>query len=90
MSLRALKWSVPVDDSSHEMGTGQVLKVACQHDHESVQVWTLEDETTLARAPRSARAFATGQPLPGAAMAHIGTALAADGQLVWHLFEVLP
>lgn len=87
MSLRVLKWNVPVDDKPHEIGGGHVLLVACQHGPESVQVWTVElDE------PRTllAQVFGTGQPLPGSVQAHVGSAVTAGGELVWHVFEVRP
>ena len=87
MSLRVLKWSVPVDDRPHEIGMGKVMHVACQNGPESVQVWTLElDEphTILARV------FGTGQPLPGSVCGHLGSAVTAGGDLAWHVFEVRP
>lgn len=88
MSLRVLKWDVSVDDRSHPIGVGRVLHVAIQYHPDQVQVWTLEDEMTL-RSERHVQVFATGQPLPGSTTAHVGTAIAAGGALVWHVFEVI-
>lgn len=82
MTLRALKWSVPVDDRPHEIGGGKVLHVACQNGPDAVEVWTLE----LNDSKRWVQVFGTGQPLPGSVTAFVGTALASP--LVWHVFEV--
>ena len=83
MSLRVLKWSVPVDDQPHPIGAGKVLHVECQNTATAVEVWTLElDEP----GTEFAQVFGTGQPLPGAAFKHIGSTVAAGGSLVWHVF----
>lgn len=84
---RVLKWSVPVDDQSHRIGTGPVLHVACQHYPDSVEVWTLEASEPSQWKP--VQVFGTGQPLPSK-WAHIGSALTASGSLVWHVFEAPP
>ena len=87
MSLRVLKWSVPVDDHPHEIGLGKVMHVACQSTPDSVEVWTLElgePHTMLAQV------FGTGQPLPGSVQQHLGSTVTAGGALVWHVFEVRP
>lgn len=86
MSLRVLKWNVPVDDRPHEVGTGRVLHVACQHGPESVQVWTLELGEPHTRL---AQVFGTRQLLPAAVDAHLGSTVVAR-TLVWHVFEVRP
>lgn len=81
---RVLKWNIPADDRDHPIGGGQVLHVACQGDRALVQVWTLETEDD---GPyRAVRIFGTGQPVPDHAGPYLGTALAADGALVWHVF----
>ena len=81
--MRVLKWTVPVDDQWHPIGAGDVVHVACQMDGPfSVQVWTLEADNL---EMRSACVFGTGQPLPDR-VTHLGTALANQGALVWHLF----
>lgn len=82
--MRVLKWTVPVDDQWHPIGSGEVLHVACQRGPFSVEVWTLEaDESD---SLRSVIICGTGQPLPENSR-HIGTALANQGSLVWHVFE---
>lgn len=85
MSLRVLKWSVPVDDRPHPIGAGPVLHVACQNGPDSVEVWTLEFDEP---GTQQARVFGTGHPLPGSVEEHLGSTVTADGALVWHLFLV--
>lgn len=87
MTARVLKWSVPVDDQPHHIGTGRVLHVACQHNHRSVEVWTLEFGDGERWKP--VQVFGTGQPLP-AGWWHIGSAVTVGGLLVWHVFEAPP
>lgn len=87
MNARVLKWDVPVDDQPHKIGTGRVVHVACQGGPESVQVWTIELPEPARSRP--VQVFGTGQPIPGQ-WAHIGSTLAADGALVWHVFEAPP
>lgn len=83
-TARVLKWSVPVDDSrAHPIGSGPVLHVACQTSPDSVEVWTLEDPPT---AWRPVRVYGTGQSIPFG-WSHIGSAVTAEGALVWHVFE---
>lgn len=88
MSSQILKWDIPVDDGAHQVSSGLgVVHVACQHDYESVQIWTLEDSETVGATPRWYQVFGTGQPIPKNAH-HVGTALSAQGSLVWHVFDV--
>lgn len=84
--MRVLKWEVPVDEEFHLVGSGQVVHVACQADPGTVAVWTCEsEEEGRLRVSRAVRAYPTGRPVPPL-LEHLGTALAADGALVWHLF----
>lgn len=76
-----LKWNVPVDDQFHPIGAGPVRHVACQHEPNTVQVWT--EETSTSCIVRGARVYATGQPIP-ADIEHVGSALA--GPLAWHVY----
>ena len=83
-----LKWDVPVDDTPHQIGGGQVLHVACQHSASVVTVWTLEPRNRDAvTAMRRVQVFGTGQPLPYFAE-HVGSTVTAGGALVWHVFEL--
>ena len=88
MTLRVLKWPVPVDDREHPIGDGTVLHVGCQgRNPQVVYVWTLEPDGAQLRG-RAARVFGTGQPLPeyiGAGY-HLGSVI--EGALVWHVFQV--
>lgn len=85
MSLRVLKWSVPVDDQPHPIGAGRVVHVGCQDDAWTTQVWTLEtDEPDT----DFAQVFGTGQPLPGSATEHLGSTISSSGLFVWHVFRV--
>lgn len=78
------RYGVPVDDRWHTHAlTGAVLHVDCRQP-DLVEVWALH--TGGPGLPRVFRVFGTGQPVPPVAR-HVGTALAADGVLVWHLFE---
>lgn len=87
--MRAIyRYEIPVDDRSHAVnmhGSTRVLHVAARRPN-IVEFWAEHDGPTL---DRWFRVFGTGQPLPEDWMKHryIGTALAADGQLVWHLYE---
>lgn len=88
--FRVLKWTVPVDDRPHPIGSGKVVLVDCQDGPDAVQVWTLEHDITAAIGPCNAQVFGTGQVLPeGVVNTHLGS-VATEAGLVWHLFEVLP
>lgn len=82
--MRVLKWNVPVDDKPHEIGSGSVVLVACQNGPEAVQVWT-EEETKYRL--RKARVYGTGMVVRDGAT-HLGSTMALDGALVWHVYEV--
>lgn len=84
---RVLKWDVPVDDQDHPVGSGKVLKVDCQFGPEVVQVWTDEpnDQDVVIRG---ARVFGTGMEIPEG-WEHLGSVVTAQGQLVWHVFDVM-
>lgn len=87
MADHILKWRVPVDDTPHVIAGYRVLHTACQDplNPGNVHVWVLasdEREDTL-----TVQAFPTGHEIPGGAE-YLGTSIAANGHLVWHLFEV--
>ena len=91
-----LKWPVAVDDRPHKIGSGQILHVACQSQETSdancVMVWTIEPRPARGEVPlptREVQVFGTGQPLPFFAEP-LGTASAAGGRLIWHLFSLPP
>lgn len=91
-----LKWPVAVDDRPHKIGAGQVMHVSCQsqdiRDANCVMVWTIEPRPARGEVPiptREVQVYGTGQPLPFF-VEPIGTAIAAGGALVWHLFALPP
>lgn len=84
MSMRVLRYEVPVDDAWHPVEfAGDVLHVAARRP-DVVEFWAL-DGTAAEVSTRQLRVFGTGQPFDEP-MTYMGTALAAEGVLVWHLF----
>lgn len=91
MSARTIyKYDVPVDDQVHQIGMPRgatILHVACQNSADTVQIWV----ECLPSAPPEIRSFivyGTGHAVHESGVYH-GTCLAADGALVWHLYEVV-
>lgn len=85
-SGRVLRFQVPVDDQWHALQlSGPIVHVASRNPR-TVELWALD--TGRPSRHRGFRVFGTGQPLPPD-VAHIGTALAGGGELIWHLFEAL-
>lgn len=86
---RVLKYTVPVDGQWHEIGVGDIAFVACQNSADTVQVWVVEDSEANASSPSNyvprARVHGTGHPVEDDAH-YAGSALAAGGSLVWHVF----
>lgn len=84
-SRAVYRYEVPVDDQWHTLDlSGAVLHVAARQA-DVVEVWALNSGGP--KVGREFRVFGTGHPLPLAARQHVGTAFAADGALVWHLWE---
>jgi hypothetical protein len=81
-----LKWDVLVDDMPHPIGRGSVVLVACQHSPDVVTVWT-EEPSLSYMADRMVRVFGTGQRIPEEYTRHLGSTMAANGILVWHVYE---
>lgn len=81
------RYVVPVNGHPHDIElTGPIVHVATR-SVSNVEFWAIagEHEPTVG----TFEVFGTGQPVPHSA-AYVGTALAGrDGQLVWHLFELL-
>lgn len=78
------RYEVPVDDRWHTLElTGAVLHVASRRP-ELVEVWAIAGTMTPRRM--EFRVFGTGHPLPDDRGDYQGTALAAGGRLVWHLY----
>lgn len=74
-----LKWTIPVDDEDHRIGSGPVVHVGEQYG--AVCVWTDETgEPTMT----TARVYGTGHPILGSGDA-VGTVIALGGALVLHV-----
>jgi hypothetical protein len=79
------RYEVPVDSQWHPLPlSGPIYHVAAR-DPETVEFWALD--TGDASTWREFRVYGTGQALPPDDLHHVGTALAAEGRLVWHLLE---
>jgi hypothetical protein len=87
MTRRILRYEIPVDGRWHQVTRprGPIVHVAARTPH-TVEMWALAgaDDPPLTLTC-SYRVFGTGEDLPDEAARHIGTALAAEGRLVWHL-----
>jgi hypothetical protein len=90
---RVLKYTIPVDDYGHAV-TGRFTHplapfahVACQDGPDSVQVWAETVTDDVAETTRALQVYGTGHPVPDKAW-FVGTAVAAGGRLVWHLYDV--
>jgi hypothetical protein len=84
-----LKWPIAVDDKPHKIGGGEVVHVACQDQYrpDVVTIWTIEPRYAQPEPKRRVQVYGTGQPLPFFAE-HLGSVVAAGGQLVWHAFQL--
>lgn len=86
------RYDLPVTDhvTLVEMPRGtQLLHVASQHGQlDSVQLWAGVDPSEPAE-PRAFVVRGTGQSVGAEHEHYVGTAIVADGRLVWHLFEVV-
>lgn len=86
---RVLRYEVPVDDQAHDIdlsGAGNVLHVASRQA-DKVEFWALDCGTTVPKVKRVFVVVGTGHPYPDHWI-YVGTALAAEGALAWHLMEV--
>ena len=82
---RVLRYTVPVDGGAHYFDlSGAVVHVACRQP-DAVELWAVESGGPTVK--REFTVVGTGHPYPDH-WKHVGTALAADGALVWHLMEV--
>lgn len=84
---RVLKWSVPVDDQDHPVGSGRVLMVECQHRADVVEVWT-EETTHTEGIYRRVRVYRTGHEVPEGDE-WLGSTMTQGRNLVWHVFGSL-
>jgi len=88
--MRAVyKYSIPVDDREHAvlMPPGaEIVHVACQDGPYSVELWATVDPD-VTRAERTFIVAGTGHQYDDVQWKHVGSALTAEGALVWHLLE---
>ena len=83
---------LPIDDRPHGIDlTGEILHTAIRRPG-VVDVWYQARPAGMEPMRRSFQVVATGQPIPihfGFYIldGHTGTAITADGQLVWHVLE---
>lgn len=92
-TARMLRYEVPVDDQWHTIDVPAMTRIQhlASRNPQVVEFWAeqwepLEGEEPLTR-PRTFRVYGTGHPYDPRNLDYKGTALAADGALVWHLFE---
>ena len=92
---RILRWEVPVDDAPHPIGGGQIVHIATRRDRfprgDKVEVWTAEPqlrpELLTVKPTRLVQVVGTAQAFPPD-WRPLGSALALDGVLVWHVCEL--
>lgn len=87
-----LKWTVPIDDNEHEIGSGPLVHVSQQGNPRMLQVWTLEPDpptedygVPTKKTKRVAKVVGTGHHFDGWAWRHGGSYVDTDHGLVWHL-----
>lgn len=84
--ISIFRYEVPVDDQWHTLTLGgDIVHVAARRP-DVVEVWAEHWHNSTWKLSRKFRVYGTGQP--NVEGVHVGTALAADGALVWHLREM--
>lgn len=84
-TAQILRYEVPVDDRWHTIILpGPIVHVATRRP-EVVEVWATTDG--FGSQEHEMRVYGTGHPYPVGDVHHVGTAIAADGALVWHLIQ---
>lgn len=82
-----VRHDIPVDDAAHLISTSLgVVHLQCLTGYDTIQLWTLEDEA-VEPTNHYYKVYGTDQPLPTGAN-YVGTALAAQGTIEWHLFDI--
>lgn len=93
--LAVYKYDLPITDDVIEIDMpvgAQILHLGWQPTNaRQVQMWALVDpDPTHPVQHRRFRIYGTGHPIPNPhELRHVGTVLTFDGQLVWHVFEVM-
>lgn len=79
------RYEIPIDDQNHRFTIGQgPLHFACRRDG-IVEFWAYAP-TAASALTREFTVVGTGHPLPVGTW-HVGTAIAPDHMLVWHVLE---
>jgi hypothetical protein len=84
---RILRYSVLVDDCTHHFDLNGAIVHVDSRQPDVVEFWSVETGGPVIK--REFTVVGTGHPYPDH-WKHVGTALTADGALVWHLIEVKP
>jgi hypothetical protein len=87
MSKIIYKWTVPVDDRTHQIGGGPVVHVDSQSGRiDEVQVWTQEDPHLEIHDldTRTVKVVGTGQEFNDIGDV-VGSVVVSNGNLVWHV-----
>jgi hypothetical protein len=83
---RVLRYEVPVDDEWHRIESpGRILSRIAARRPDVVEFWAIQGGAVDGTG--EFRVYGTGQPIEAGDVSYIGTTLAADGALVWHLFK---
>jgi hypothetical protein len=87
---RIIRHAIPVDDQFHEfeipVGMNAILQVACRRRAE-VDIWVVDDPSIPTRTAVF-RVIGTGHEIARGER-WVGTCVAPDNFLVWHLMELM-
>lgn len=84
--MRILKYTLEVKDRQAILVPKGAQFLTVQMQHSKPQLWALCPEAPA--QPRIIAIYGTGNPMPNEPGAYIATFQMADGQLVFHVFEV--
>lgn len=88
--MRAVwKYPFPIADEFTTTMPANARILHVDEQHGSGTMWAL-CRPEVAKVKRRFRIYGTGHPIPDDPLEYVGTFIAADGYLVWHLFEVVP
>lgn len=89
MSRRVLRYEVPVDDQWHRIDSpGRRVGPIAARNPGVVEFWAVQSDWPHGvDGTGEFRVFGTGHVIDDDHAAYVGTTLAADGALVWHLFK---
>lgn len=89
MSRRILRYEVPVDDQWHRIDSpGRRVGPIAARRPDVVEFWSVQSDGSFGiDGTGEFRVYATGQLIDDDHAAYMGTAITANGALVWHLFK---